>query len=137
MSYLLDTNVISELRKGERCHESVAAWFSTVADDEIFFSVLTIGELQKGIENLRRRDARTASVLEAWYLQILQDYSDRILPVDLNVVDEWARMNVPNPRPVLDSMLAATAKVHGLVLVTRDVTAIARTGVEFLNPWTV
>lgn len=135
MSYLVDTNVISELRKGQRCNESVAAWWSTVAKDEIFLSVLTIGEIRKGVENIRRRDARSAAVLEAWLLRVIRDHLDRILTIELDVVEEWGRLNVPNPLPVIDSLIAATAKVRGLTLVTRNIPDIARTGVASLNPW--
>ncbi|HVT03060.1 MAG TPA: type II toxin-antitoxin system VapC family toxin, partial [Thermoanaerobaculia bacterium] len=129
MSYLVDTNVISELRKGERCNESVAAWWSRVAEDEIFLSVLTIGEIRKGIENIRRRDARSAGALEAWLLRVISNHGDRILAIELDVVEEWGRQNVPDPLPVIDSLIAATAKVRGMTLVTRNVDHIARTGV--------
>lgn len=135
MSYLVDTNVISELRKGQRCNESVAAWWSTVAEDEIFLSVLTIGEIRKGIENIRRRDARSAAALEAWLLRVISDHGDRILTIELDVVEEWGRLNVPDPLPVIDSLIAATAKVRGLTLVTRNVPDIARTGVASFDPW--
>lgn len=135
MSYLVDTNVISELRKGERCNESVAAWWSEVEEDEIFLSVLTIGEIRKGIENIRRRDPRSAGALEAWLLRVISNHSDRILPIELDIVEEWGRLNVPDPLPVIDSLIAATAKVRGLTLVTRNVADIERTGVVSLNPW--
>lgn len=135
MSYLVDTNVISELRKGQRCNESVAAWWSTVAEDEIFLSVLTIGEVRKGVENIRCRDARSAAVLEAWLLRVIRDHGDRILAIELDVVEEWGRLNVPDPLPVIDSLIAATAKVRGLTLVTRNIPDIARTGVASLDPW--
>lgn len=135
MSYLVDTNVISELRKGSRCDESVAAWWSTIAEDEIFLSVLTIGELRKGIENIRRRDARSAVVLESWLSKVVADHGARILPIELDVAEEWGRLNVPDPLPVIDGLIAATAKVRGLTLVTRNVPDIARTGVSTINPW--
>lgn len=135
MSYLVDTNVISELRKGERCNESVAAWWSRVAEDEIFLSVLTIGEIRKGIENIRRRDARSAGALEAWLLRVISNHGDRILAIELDVVEEWGRQNVPDPLPVIDSLIAATAKVRGMTLVTRNVDHIARTGVAVVDPW--
>lgn len=135
MSYLVDTNVISELRKGKRCNESVASWWSEVEEDEIFLSVLTIGEIRKGIENIRRRDARSAGALEAWLSRVISNHSDQILPIELDVVEEWGRLNVPDPLPVIDSLIAATAKVRGLTLVTRNVADIERTGVACLNPW--
>lgn len=135
MSYLVDTNVISEVRKGRRCEASVAAWWASIAEEEIFLSVLTIGEIRKGIEGVRRRDRRSADALVAWLTKVLRDHGERILPIDLDTVEEWGRMNVPDPLPVIDSLIAATAKVRGLTLVTRNVADIARTGVAFFNPW--
>ncbi len=135
MSYLVDTNVISELRKGSRCDKSVAAWWATIDEDEIFLSVLTVGEIRKGIESIRRRDARSAAALEAWLLRLISDHDDRILTIELDIAEEWGRLNVPDPLPVIDGLLAATAKVRGLTLVTRDVSDITRTGVASFNPW--
>lgn len=135
MSYLVDTNVISELRKGRRCDPGVASWFADVSPEEIYLSVLTIGEIRKGIENIRRRDERTAAVLEAWLGEVVAIHSDRILPVDDSIADRWGRYNAPAPLPVLDSLLAATASVHGLTLVTRNIKHVERTGVDCLNPF--
>lgn len=135
MSFLLDTNVISELRKGARCNPGVASWFEEASSEDLYLSVLTLGELRKGIESLRRRDAPTARALEAWLLEVESAYSERILPVDRAVADQWGRFNVPDPLPVLDGLLAATAKVHGLVLVTRNLKDVERTGVDCLNPF--
>jgi len=135
VKYLVDTNVISEVRKGQRCHESVAAWWSTVAPEEIFLSVLTIGEIRKGIESVRRRDARSASTLETWLLRLISHYRDQILAIELDVVEEWGWMSVPDPLPVIDGLIAATAKVRGLTLVTRNIVDFARTGVDCFNPW--
>jgi predicted nucleic acid-binding protein len=136
VSYLVDTNVISEVRKGSRCDPAVAAWWAKVPATEIFLSVLTIGEIRKGIENLRRRDVRSAIALENWLSRVIRGQDNRIIDVDLDVVEEWGRMSVPNPLPAIDSLIAATAKVHGLTLVTRNVPDMARTGVDALNPWT-
>jgi predicted nucleic acid-binding protein len=133
--YLVDTNVLSEVRKGSRCDESVASWWSSVSQDDIFISILTIGEIRKGIERARRRDAHFAISLEKWLLLVIRNYRDRILTIDIDVAEEWGRLNVPDPLPVIDGLLAATAKVHGLILVTRNVSDIARTGVDSLNPW--
>ncbi len=135
MKYLVDTNVISEVRKGQRCHQSVAAWWSSVAPEQIFLSVLTIGEIRKGIENVRRRDARSASALEDWLLRIISCYRDQILAIEVDIVEEWGWMSVPDPLPVIDGLLAATAKVRGLTLVTRNIGDIARTGIDSFNPW--
>ena len=135
MSYLVDTNVISELRKGPRCNPGVASWFAEISSAEIYLSALTIGEIRKGIESKRRRDGQTAEALEAWLGELLAAHSDRILPVDGTIAEQWGRFNVPNPLPVLDSLLAATASVHGLTLVTRNVKDVERTGVDCLNPF--
>jgi predicted nucleic acid-binding protein len=135
VSYLVDTNVISEVRRGSRCDAAVAAWWSSVPEHSIFFSVLTIGEIRKGIESLRRRDIRAAAGLEKWLFSVIRAHADRILIVDLAVVEEWGRLNVPNPLPAVDGLIAATAKIHGLTLVTRNTADIARTGVDALNPW--
>jgi toxin FitB len=133
--FLVDTNVISEVRKGRWCNTSVAAWWSTVAEDQIFMSVLTIGEIRKGVENLRRRDDRTARVLDEWLSWLISHHWNRILPVELDIVEEWGRLSVPDPLPAVDGLLAATAKVRGLTLATRNVADMARTGVDLFNPW--
>lgn len=135
MSYLLDTNVLSELRKGRRCDPAVAAWFSTIAAEEIFLSVIAIGEIRKGIELRRRRDPRTAQTLDSWLRALQAEHSERILPVDLTVAEQWARLDVPNPRPVIDSLQAATAMVHGLTFVTRNIDDVIGTGAPLLNPF--
>jgi hypothetical protein len=135
LSYLLDTNVISELRKGKRSDPRVAAWFATIGDDEVFLSVLTVGELRQGIERIRRRDIKRAADLNRWLRTTVETYQDRILAIDRAIAEEWGRMNVPDPLPVIDGLLAATAKVHGLTLATRNTKDIAHTGVTFLNPF--
>ena len=134
MSYLIDTTVISELRKGARADRRVADWFAGLAEDDLYLSVLTIGEIRTGIERSRRRDRRAAASLERWLHEVLEAHRDRILPVDAAVAEEWGRLNVPDPLPVVDGLLAATATVHGLVLATRNVKDLRRTGVQLLNP---
>ena len=135
MSYLLDTNVISELRKGERADANVTAWFADVADEEIFLSVLTIGEIRRGIESVRRRDPDSAASLDRWLASLREAHGARVLPVDLVIAEEWGRMNVPVPLPVVDGLLAATARVLGLTLATRNVADVEGTGVELFNPF--
>ena len=135
MSFLVDTNVLSEVRKGHRGNESVAAWWSSVPETEIFVSVLTVGEIRKGVENVRRRDIRTAAVIEAWLSWLIDHYQDRIFPIDIDIVEEWGRLNVPNPLPAVDGLIAATAKVRDMTLVTRNIADTARTGVKTINPW--
>ena len=135
MSYLLDTNVISELRKGKRAEPRVSNWFDGLADQEIYLSVLTIGEIRRGVESVRRRDPDSATALESWLARVAETHRDRILPVDRAIAEEWGRMSVPDPLPVVDGLLAATAKVVGLTLVTRNVAHVEATGVELLNPF--
>ena len=135
MSYLLDTNVISELRKGERADSNITAWFAGIADEEVFLSVLTIGEIRRGIERVRRRDPDSAAALDRWLALLSEAHGDRILPIDRAISEEWGRMNVPDPLPVVDGLLAATARVLDLTLVTRNVADIASTEVELLDPF--
>jgi toxin FitB len=127
--------VVSELRKRARCDAGVAAWYERVPVEDIYLSVLTLGELRNGIESLRRRDPATAEVLGAWLDELVSLYADRLLPVDQDVAEQWGRLNVPDPLPVVDGLLAATAKVHGLTLVTRNVKDVERAQVDCLNPF--
>jgi len=135
VSYLLDTNVLSELRKGPRCNTHVAVWFAPVPDAEMYLSVLVIGEIRRGIERLRSRDPQAATSLAGWLTQVNTGHRGRILAVDHAVAEEWGRMTAVRPLSTVDSLLAATARVHGLTLVTRNVTDIATTGVAYLNPF--
>lgn len=135
MKFLLDTNVVSELRKGPRADRKVAAWFAGLDSDELFLSVLVIGEIRRGIEGIRQRDPKVAQALDRWLAGLAAGFEDRILPVDRRVAEEWGRMNVPDPLPVLDALMAATAKVHGLVLATRNVKDVASRGVTTVNPF--
>jgi toxin FitB len=133
--YLLDTNVVAELRKGARANANVRSWFATLDPGAILLSVMTVGELRRGIESIRRRDPTAARVLERWLRRVLRDHGDRILAVDLPVAEEWGRLNVPDTLPVVDGILAATAKVHGLTLTTRNAKDVARSGIQVLNPF--
>lgn len=135
MSYLVDTNIISEVRKGERCDPNVAAWWTSVGDDELFLSVLVLGEIRKGVERARDRDPAKAAALEQWLEQVAADFADRIFPVDTAVAEEWGRMSAPRPVPVIDCLLAATAKANGLTLVTRNEADVANLGATVLNPF--
>jgi predicted nucleic acid-binding protein len=135
LSYLLDTNAISELRKGKRADANVTAWFADVADEEIFLSVLTIGEIRRGIESVRRRDPDSAAALDRWLNLVSEVHGDRVVPIDRAIGEEWGRMNVPDPLPVVDGLLAATARVRGLTLVTRNVADVEATGIESFDPF--
>lgn len=133
--YLIDTNVISEVRKGRRCDARVAAWYGRVADDELFLSVLVVGEIRQGIERLRQRNPRRSEILERWLQELIDGFADRVLPVDQRVAQIWGRLNAVNILPAVDSLLAATAEAHGLTLVTRNTKDIERSGVRCMNPF--
>ena len=135
MSFLIDTNIISEVRKGERCDPAVAAWWAGVAEDDLWLSALVLGEIRKGVELARRRDPGKADVLEAWLGDVVTGFGDRVLPVDTAVAEEWGRMNAVRPVPVIDALLAATAKANGLTLVTRNGADLAGLHVDVLNPF--
>jgi len=133
--FLLDTNVLSELRKGERCNPNVARWFAELPDEAVLLSVLSVGEIRRGIENVRRRDPPAAAALQSWLSELVKLHTDRILPIDLEVAQHWGYMGVPDPVPVLDGLIGATAKAHGLTVATRNTEDIARTGVAVFNPF--
>lgn len=135
MGLLIDTNVLSELRKKRGPHPNVAAWFASVNESDIYLSVLVIGEIRRGIENIRRRDAIAAQALDAWLTQLEAGYGARILPVTRDIAERWGRLSSPDVLPVVDGLLAATALVHGHTLVTRNTQDVARTGVPVLNPF--
>ena len=132
---LFDTNVISELRKGSRANPRLLAWFKEVPDEEIHLSVLVLGELRRGVEAIRTRDTRQAAALERWLERLAADHAERILPVDAAVAHEWGRLTARRAASVIDTLMAATALVHGLVLVTRNVKHVDWTGVAYVNPF--
>lgn len=132
--YLIDTNVISELRRPKRS-SSVVSWFSSVAAADLFLSVLTLGELRRGIEILRFKDPTAASALDRWVEGVRSEFSDRILSIDDAVAEQWGRLSVRQPLPSIDGLLAATASVHGLTMVTRNTADFERSGVDILNPF--
>ena len=135
MAYLLDTNVVSELRKGQRSNRGVRRWFSTVDPAELFLSVLVVGELRRGVERIRRRDLAAARALDRWLQGLGRMYEDRILPVTLEICEQWGRLTVERPIAPIDGLIAATALRHQLTLVTRNVSDVARSGVATLNPF--
>jgi toxin FitB len=135
VAYLLDTNVVSELRK-RNPRRSVLAWQQSQIRAEVYLSCLVIGEIRQGIERMRPRDPKQAEPLDRWLAGLISTYRDRVLPVTVDIAQEWGRLNATaNPPPVIDGLLAATAKVHRLTLVTRNVSDLARTGVPVLNPF--
>jgi predicted nucleic acid-binding protein len=135
LSFLIDTNIISEVRKGARCNPGVAKWWAEVAEGDIWLSALILGEIRKGVELARRRDPEKASVLEAWLGEVVSGFGDRVLSVDAATAEEWGRMSAIRPVPVIDALLAATAKTNGLTLVTRNEADVAGLGVNVLNPF--
>lgn len=135
MSFVLDTNVVSEARKGSRADTGVMSWLSSVAAEDLYLSVLVIGEIPQGIEKLRRRDPVQAAHLEVWLSGLRRGYGDRILPIDIEIAEEWGRMNASDPISSRDGLMAATAKVRNMTFVTRNTSDVARTGVRLLNPF--
>lgn len=136
--YLIDTNVISEGRKGARANAGVRDFFMRVVSDQtpVFLSVVTVGELRRGVELIRHRsDAAQASRLEKWLQQLLRHYEDYILEVDADVAQLWGRLRVPHYENALDKLIAATALIHNLTVVTRNHDDFSRTGVRVLNPF--
>ena len=135
MSYLLDTNVVSEIRKPIP-NAGVAAWFADADSADLHLSVLVVGEVRQGIERLRHRgDGEQAAVFERWLEVLKSEFGDRLLPVTTTVAERWGALNAGRPLPVVDGLLAATAAVHELTLVTRDESLLATTGVRTLDPW--
>lgn len=133
--FLLDTNVVSELRKRDAMSAGLKAWWSTNQNSELWLSVLVVGELRRGVELLRRREENSARALDGWLDGLVDAFSDRLLPIDEGVVELWGRLGVPDPVPVVDGLMAATAIAHDLTLVTRNVVDVQRTGVDVLNPF--
>src|SRR5687767_6628637 len=118
--FLLDTNIVSEARKGERSDSRVKAWFQNVRDDDLFLSVLVLGEIRKCVGLIHQRDKRQSAVLEKWVVGLESKFSDRVLPVTTAIANEWGKLTARLPVPVVDGLLAATAITHDLVLVTRN-----------------
>lgn len=135
MEYLIDTNVISEIQKGQRADKNVQTWFDSTKEEELFLSVLVIGEIRLGIERLRRRDMPQALRLEQRLLALQIKMAGRIFPITEAIANRWGQINSGDPFPVIDSLLAATALEHDLVFVTRNIRDVERCGVKLLNPW--
>lgn len=136
--YLVDTNVISEARKGERADQGVLTFFHTAAaqGQALYLSVVTVGELRRGVELIRHRgDEPQALRLERWMQTILRDYKDQILALDADAAQVWGRLRVPHPEHEIDKLIAATALVHDLTVVTRNVRHFGAAGLKLLNPF--
>lgn len=135
MGFLIDTNILSELQKGERADIGVKRWYADSDPNELFLSVLVVGEIRQGIERLRRRDPPQAERLEQRLAAVLSMMQGRLLTITESIAQRWGRINSPDPMPVIDGLLAATALEHGLTLVTRNVRDVKRCGVALLNPF--
>jgi hypothetical protein len=135
IGFLLDTNILSELRKANRCDAGVRDWVEATPAEELYVSVLVLGEIRQGVERIRMRDQAQARGLEKWLQSLSPEFADRILPVDERVADQWGRLGLLQPVPTLDAFLAATALVHDLTVVSRDEDGFRRTGVRMINPF--
>jgi toxin FitB len=134
--YLLDTNVLSELRRPTQAHANVVAWAKGQFLEELYLSAVTILEIEMGCLQMQRRDSRQGDVLRQWIeTSVLARYHRRILSIDTMIARECARLHVPDPQPERDALIAATALAHGLTLVTRNTKDFKRTGVKVINPW--
>jgi toxin FitB len=135
MNILLDTNVISELKRGRNAAPRVAAWFTTLSPQNVFTSVIVLGEIRRGIELVARRDRPQAELLERWYASVRQRLGTRVLAVDEPVMTLWARISVPDLPPAYDGLIAATALVHDLIIASRNTKDFRRAGAKVINPW--
>jgi predicted nucleic acid-binding protein len=136
--FVLDTDVVSELRKVKvgKAHPNVAAWNDSVAPSQAFLSVISVLELERCILQIERRDGTQGKVLRAWMDgYVLPAFAGRVLAIDTVVAQRCAKLHVPDPKPGRDGLIAATALVHGMTIVTRNVGDYAGTGVAILNPW--
>jgi toxin FitB len=134
VGYLLDTNVVSELRKNAP-DPRVAAWIHSLAEGQTYLSSLVVGEIRQGVERKRNKDPDQAELLDAWLTRLESTYADRIIPVTRAIAEEWGRMNVPDPLPPIDGLMVATAKSHGWTFATRNVKHIRNRGVSLINPF--
>jgi hypothetical protein len=130
--YLVDTNVVSEARRGSR---QAVSWLRSVRPERVYLSALTLGQITRGVALRRRSDPKTAARLTEWLERLRQDHADRILPVTDRIALEWGRIAALRPRGDINGLIAATAIVHGLILVTRNVKDFEDTAVSLINPW--
>ena len=135
MAFLLDTNVVSELRKKRRNEPKVQGWLSSVSSEDLFTSVIVVGEIRRGIEKIRPTDPVFASHLELWLRRLQIDYRDRILSITEEIAEFWGTICPNDPLPEPDGLIVATALHHGMTLVTRNVEHVKRSAVKLLNPW--
>ncbi len=132
---LVDTNVVSELKRGRHADPRVVAWFSKMPIECVFTSVIVLGEIRRGIELVARRDKSQAEMLERWYASIRERLANRVLAVDEPVMMIWSKISVPHLLPAYDGLIAATALAHSMTVVTRNALDYQRAGVDVLDPW--
>ena len=134
--FVLDTNVVSELRRPEKTDKNVLAWASSMPLANFFISAITVLELELGVLSIERKDNIQGQTLRTWLDgQVLPRFKGRILPIDTIVAQQCAKLHLPDPRAERDALIAATAFVHGMTVVTRNITDFVSTGVLLLNPW--
>ena len=136
MSYLIDTNVLSEIRKGPRAHDAVLEWWHSTSETDLFLSVIVVGEVYRGIEKLMPIDPNRARVFLDWIQEAVKAFEGRILNIDLETARVWARLTSGRTLPLSDGLLAATAISRDLTLITRNTNDIRDTGVRYLDPFT-
>lgn len=136
MSFLLDTNVVSELRKKSRCHPSVAAWQDAIQGEQIFISAISMMEIKAGVIAARRKNPEFSNILNQWYeMQVKPAFHKRVIPVDLAVSECCSVFLSQRTRPLADALIAATAHVHSLTLATRNVADFSDMEIDLINPW--
>ncbi len=133
--YLLDTKVLSELRKGEHCDVNVRNWVDQIDSNTLYLSVVAVGEIRRGIERIRKRDSAHANILERWLVGLKQNFGERLINLDCQIAEEWGRLKAIRPLPVAHGLMAATALAHRMTFVTPDLSGITDLGVPLLNPF--
>jgi predicted nucleic acid-binding protein len=137
VNVLVDTSVVSELKRGRHAHPRVVAWFSNVPSERVFTSVIVLGEVRRGIELVARRDKRQAELLQRWYASIREHLANRVLAVDEPIMTIWSKISVPHMLPAYDGLIVATALAHSMTVVTRTALDYQRAGVDVLDPWSL
>jgi predicted nucleic acid-binding protein len=135
LSFLLDTNVLSEVRKGSSCNANVRRWWETAASEDFYLSVIVAGEINRGIEKLMKTNPDMARRFQSWLRDMIREFNARVLPVDLATAEIWGKISSNRTLPLADGLLAATALAHDLTFVTRNTKDIQGTGVRYLNPF--
>jgi len=135
VKYLVDTNVISEIRKRDRAHPSVKAWWDSVSPSEVFLSVLTLGEISRGIRGIEARDSKQAAFLAVWLQGLSRFFAARLVPIDERAALAWADITAKRSLPLIDSLIAASAASRDMTLITRNTKDIADSGVRYFNPF--